>query len=208
MHIYTVQKGEHYFKGYKFQPFYYQLLLLIVGIILKITLGSWWYIIGSIICFLLLSILESQRTQSKSIRTYFLPNCAYQLMDNYDQVNKLYGFSEGFHHWNSARIGWRCTDGKFIELVAYCYINGKRVIKPMLKCKTESWVFCNIQNKTNKYVFKALTSSQSITVSVDKDKKFSIYSLFKLFTYRLFPYFGGKIAAPHNMGIYITKLTL
>ena len=94
-----------------------------------------------------------------------------------------------------------------IELLAYCYVNGKRVIKPLIKCKTESWVFCNIQNKNSKYVFKALSpNNQSVTVSIDKETKFSVYSLFKLFIYRLYPYFGGKIAAPHDMNLYLIKL--
>ena len=77
----------------------------------------------------------------------------------------------------------------------------------MIKCKTDTWVFCNIQNKSSKYVFKALSpNNQSITVSVDKDKGFSFYSLFKLFIYRLFPYFGGKMPAPHDMSLYTIKL--
>jgi len=209
MNLYTIKPGKHYFKGDKFQVAYIQYTLFLVGIILGICLENWWYIFGSLAVFCLFSFFLSDKTQTNSSRVYFYPNCKYQLSENYDQVNKLFGFSEGFHHWNSARIGWRCTDGEFIELMAYAYIDGVRVIKPMIKIKTELWVFCSIQNKSSKYVFKALNpNNQSITVSIDKSKKISIYSFFKLFIYRLFPYFGGKIAAPHKMDLCITKLRL
>lgn len=209
MNLYTVKPGKHYFKGNKFQFAYVQYALLLIGVILGISIGNWWYTIGAIVIFFTIAIFLSDKTKINSSRIYFYPNCKYQLSENYGQVNKLFGFSEGFHHWNSARIGWRCTDGEFIELMAYAYIDGVRAIKPMIKCKVESWVFCSIQNKSSKYVFKALTpNNQSITVSIDKGKKISIYSFFKLFTYKLFPYFGGKIAAPHKMDLCITKLRL
>lgn len=208
MHLYKVQKGKHYFKGYKWQLTILQYSLTLLGIVTASVFGNWWYALGTLVVFLIFVSIISVKLQSESIRAYFSPMCAYQISENYDQVNKLFGFSEGFHHWNSARIGWRCTDGRLIELVAYCYIDGVRVIKPMIKCRTEAWVFCNIQNKSGKYVFKALSPNQSITVSVDKSKKLSIYSFFKLFMYKLYPYFGGKIAAPQDMSIYITKLTL
>ena len=208
MNLYTVNQGKYYFKGDKFQFAYVQYALFLIGIILGIVLGSWWYIFGAVFIFSAFYFIFSAQTETDSSRVYFYPNCKYQLSENYDQVNKLFGFSEGFHHWNSARIGWRCTDGEFIELIAYAYIDGVRVIKPMIKCKTETWVFCSIQNKSSKYVFKALSpNNQSITISIDKSKKISIYSFFKLFIYRLFPYFGGKIPAPHKMDLSLIKLT-
>jgi len=207
MKLYSVKKGKYYFQGDKFQICILQYALTLIGIVLAIYFSSWLIALISVISFFAFYSFLQSKTISDSIRVYFFQNCTYKLTENYDQVNKLYGFSEGFHHWNSARIGWRCTDGENIELLAYCYINGERVIKPMITCKPDSWIFCNIQNKTNKYVFKALSpNNQSITVSVDKDKSFSYYSLFKLFIYRLFPYFGGKISAPHDMNIYMIRL--
>ncbi len=47
----------------------------------------------------------------------FDKNCLYKIetSDKYD-INKLYGFSTSyFHHIQSARVGWRCLDGKSIE---------------------------------------------------------------------------------------------
>lgn len=209
MELYSVKKGKYYFKGNKIQSAYFQFGLTALGIILSITYGNLWFLAASAVIFSIFGYYILEFTNSNSMRVFFKKNCTYKLEENFDQVNKLFGFSEGFHHWNSARIGWRSIDGETIELIAYCYINGKRIIKPMIKCKPEEWVFCNIQNKPSKYVLKAMISEgDCITVSVDKDKKISIYSFFKLFIYRLFPYFGGKIAAPHDMELCLIKLHL
>lgn len=207
MKLYSIKKGRHYFKGDRIQPALFQYGLTLLGIILSFVFINWWFLFGAAIVFFIFYHLIKSETTSDSIRVYFFKNCVYKLTENYDQINKLYGFSEGFHHWNSARIGWRCMDGENIELLAYCYIDGHRIIKPMIKCKPESWVFCNIQSKNSKYVLKALIpNKQSITVSIDKPKKLSIYSLFKLFIYKLYSYFGGKVAAPQDMNLYIIKL--
>lgn len=209
MQLYTIKKGNYYFWGNRWQPALLQYGLILICILLGIFLKNWWFFaVVPVIFFCFFTYLENQ-IKMNSNRVYFLPACKYQLSKNYDQVNKLFGFSQGFHHWNSARIGWNCTDGENIELFAYCYTNGKRIIKPLIKCKTENWIFCNIQNKNSKYVFKALDPQHnSITVSIDKNKKLSIYSFFKLFIYRLFPYFGGSISAPHDMSLYLINLHL
>lgn len=208
MESYVVKKGKHYFKGDKIQLAFLQYFVLATCLTLGLVYESWWWVLGGIVSFIGFWAFLDSAIRMESVRVYFMPNCKYQLLENYDQVNKLFGFSEGFHHWNSARIGWRCVDGENIELLAYCYINGQRIIKPMITCKPGTWVFCNIQSKPSKYVLKALSpNNQSITISVDKGKKWSIYTFFKLFIYKLFPYFGGKIAAPHDMEIRMIKLT-
>ena len=43
-------------------------------------------------------------------------------------VQKVIGFSRGWHHWNSVRLGIRKED-TYIVLYFYAYINGKRVIQ-------------------------------------------------------------------------------
>jgi hypothetical protein len=45
-----------------------------------------------------------------------------------DGVQKVIGFSRGWHHWNSIRLGIRKED-TYIVLYFYAYINGKRVIQ-------------------------------------------------------------------------------
>jgi hypothetical protein len=209
MELYSIKKGKFYFRGDKLQSFILQYFLSISLITLAIIFSNWWFVLPAILCFGYFSWFNENEIKMDSMRVYFFQNCTYQLSTNYDQVNKLFGFSQGYHHWNSARIGWRCTDGENIELLAYCYIDGVRIIKPMIKCKPETWVFCNIQNKSSKYVCKAMSpNGDSITVSIDKAKKITIYSFFKLFIYRLFPYFGGSVPAPHDMKLYLIKLRL
>lgn len=72
----------------------------------------------------------------------FDKSCRYELPDyNSLDVNKLFGLSFGWGayknvggpgyippvHWNSARFGWRWSRSQqCIELLAYCYVNGKR----------------------------------------------------------------------------------
>lgn len=207
MSLYTIKKGKFYSKGNKMQPLYMQYGLLILGIVLGITLDSWWYILGGLMAFICINSLALSETASDTRKVYFSPSCAYKrLPTNYDQVNKLYGFSEGHHQKNSARIGWRCTDGVNIELVAYAYVDGVNIRKPMIKVPTETWVLCNIQNQANKYVFKAISlKNQSVTITIEKGKKTLLSRFLKLFMYRLFPYFGGKIPAPNDMSLQLIK---
>lgn len=207
MKLYTIKKGKFYSTGSRPQPILVPLILTFLGIVGSFFLSN----ILVLIPFLALSIFSLTKLKKKTIvysrRVNFTNSCKYRLTENYDQVNKLFGFSEGYHHWNSARFGWRCIDYENIELFAYCYVNGKRIIKPLLTCKPNTWVFCNIQNQGSKYVFKAFNSKEKLaTATIEKDTKFSFYSLFKLFIYNLYPYFGGKIPAPRNMNIYMIPL--
>lgn len=207
MELYAVKKEKHYFRGDKFEPLLIPYLLFLIGSIVGICLASLLTTLSFVLAIIIYGAFIQDLFKKTSMRAYFLPTCLYQLSTNYDQVNKLFGISEGFHHKNSARIGWRCLDGEKIEILAYAYVYGQRVIKPMISCKTQQWVFCHIENKPSKYVFKALTANgESITVSIDKPKKLFIYQIFKLFIYRLYPYFGGQQTAPHDMSLYLIKL--
>ena len=49
-------------------------------------------------------------------------------LDKSHGVQKVIGFSRGWHHWNSIRLGIRKED-TYIVLYFYAYINGKRVIQ-------------------------------------------------------------------------------
>lgn len=55
--------------------------------------------------------------------------------DPYEQ-HKLFGFSRGYHHKNSFRVGFIYTGKKFI-LTAYVYDNGK---KPYPKYSVVGWI--------------------------------------------------------------------
>jgi hypothetical protein len=138
--------------------------------------------------------------KSLNFRAYFWESCLYVLPNKYDQINKLYGMSQGMHHVNSARFGWRCTDGDKIEILAYCYVDKKEINKSLIKIKPEQQVFCYLRINKNSYDFKVVAQDgTSSIVTVNKTKNCQI-------GYKLFPYFGGKFPAPHDMRIDIKEI--
>lgn len=148
------------------------------------------------------------------IMALFKESCIYSLKENYDQINKLYGISFNWlpfynkeekkwhpgHHNNSARFGWRCIDKKTIEILAYCYIDKKRVTKKITSVGHSKNINLSLIIKDGSYIFKAkVVGGKLKTVKVPKTNKK------KMIGYKLFPYFGGRIPAPHNMRLFIKK---
>ena len=142
----------------------------------------------------------------------FSENCLYTIDgdDKYD-INKLYGFSTTwFHHKQSGRIGWRCLNGKDIEIVTYSYNKGSRdidsmdilgVVKPNEKFR------CVIEDCETHYHYELIKN-----IEINKTEK--IYGRDKkskdwfLFHYILKPYFGGNKKAPHDMNIKIKRIEI
>lgn len=133
----------------------------------------------------------------------FHPSCLYDLesVDNYD-ANKLFGFSADFHHhWNSARIGWRCTNGKDIEVLTYTYVRKKRRNPEILGVVRPGDTFrCKIIKDPHAihYHFQNENYKNSIT----EDTHYYTF----LFKYLLYPYFGGNMTAPHNMQLDLKRI--
>ena len=71
----------------------------------------------------------SGKKTTKMLRSYmFTESCLFDLHDE-DQhdVNKLFGFSIGWHHKTSFRFGWRPNlENRTIEIVGYEYHDGVR----------------------------------------------------------------------------------
>lgn len=134
-----------------------------------------------------------------SWKVKFTDSCRYDLRSN-DQLdtNKLcgVGFFPGFHHVDSARFGWRYnTATGLIELLAYCYVDKQRIIKPLTSCEIGK-----------DYELKLWASDNIYSFSVwDGDKKSFFgyvtvtYAHRKRLQYGLWPYFGGNRQAPHDM---------
>ncbi len=132
---------------------------------------------------------------------YFEDSCLYDIgtSKNYD-INKLLGFSQGFHHKDSCRFGWRCIDGKTIEILSYCYVLGKRVKEVVLgSLKPLETGRFKISLEDTKYKFTFNTLNQHSITEVSRN-----YTASKL-GYGLFPYFGGVTKAPQKMFIHIIK---
>jgi len=151
-----------------------------------------------------------------SAKVCFRQNCIYRLTENYDQINKLIGqsfkilpwydslnkkFKPG-HHKDSVRFGWRCIDGETIELLAYVRMDGVRMHKPILTVNPETWAHIEFWESKEKYIFIAMSEDGDGSI-VEFDKTTTKKGILGLFIHRLYPYFGGKIAAPHGMRIDI-----
>lgn len=129
----------------------------------------------------------------------FTDSCFFDLKDE-DQhdVNKLFGFSIGYHHRTSFRFGWRpiLEEGK-IEIVAYEYHdNVRQPTMSICKIHPNKWYeFIIIYNrpKARSYYF---VEDEGFTNLVRlKGRKSGL-------GYTLGIYFGGNEKAPQDIIIY------
>jgi hypothetical protein len=133
----------------------------------------------------------------------FTESCRYDLKsaDQFD-INKLcgIGFIPGGHHKNSARFGWRYNEvAGIIELSAYCYINGQRVIKHVANLEIGKVYRIQLRLLCRSYYFICLGDglNESAEAAYTQGKKLS---------YRLGTYFGGNRPAPHEIKIELKRL--
>lgn len=124
--------------------------------------------------------------------------------NNKGDINKLYGVSYGIDpHWRSVRIGWRWNENlKVIELFAYSYVKGKRVVKFIssvaLLEQIEFQIFYSATS--NAVRINARTNDDSfVNVNVDEIDR-------SPFRFKLWPYYGGNKPAPNYMKIFIKEL--
>lgn len=116
-------------------------------------------------------------------------------------VNKLWGFSEGFsNQYNSARIGWRWLNGE-LQLFAYVYVRGTLLRDPISydppyikTVRIGSEINCSIAISGAHYIFTV----DGVVVQTARGTTASSYS-----GYQQYPYFGGTLTAPHLINIYI-----
>lgn len=136
----------------------------------------------------------------KKLIVRFTNSCRYTL-PNEDQndVNKLFGFSYGFHHIDSDRIGWRYNLGnQKIEIVLYSYECGKR--KP-----TQHITWANIDEEVSISIsidFNDVYKGRSVCIKVNDiwiNKMYKYKN--KWIIYTLGNYFGGNNRAPHTIKI-------
>lgn len=135
----------------------------------------------------------------------FDESCRYDLQtDDQFDINKLVGI--GYlpgHHKDSARFGWRYwTERKEIELSAYCYVGGRRVIQHICFCEIgkEYHIMLNATSVCyylHAYERHSTTCLGMATIQHAHDKHFK---------YRLGAYFGGNRPAPRTMKIELKKL--
>ncbi len=129
-------------------------------------------------------------------------SCLYKFNDEDDNdINKLYGFSIGYHHKNSHRFGWNCdSENNRINIFAYFYKDG--VICSQFLTVVECDVFYKYELKySNGIVYYNIMLNGNVIKSfcISHDiKKINI-------SYNLGLYFGGNKKAPHDMILYYKK---
>lgn len=133
----------------------------------------------------------------------FTSSCLYELKSNKNQINKLIGFSNGWHHHNSIRVGWvaenMTEDLKVIELFWYSYEKGKRYSKHLGYVQVDEIFSLHINNINGYYTITFKDSDGNITTETSNIK------IRKYWGYNLYPYFGGKEKSPHEIKIYLKR---
>lgn len=129
----------------------------------------------------------------------------YDIGKDQTDINKLLGFGYNLHHLNSDRIGWRYVPSKDkIELLLYSYNRKERVKKHICYVDINEEISINFYvefKKGFRYVYSKITTNEKIYYTKAKFHKPIIVLL-----YGLSLYFGGNIAAPHDINVYLKKL--
>lgn len=137
-------------------------------------------------------------------RFMFLKDDWYPFKDPDDlDINKLAGFSYGWHHKNSVRIGWTpmfSVEGMF-TLYFYIYNNGERITKTFANISSGTEYELEISLHNNKVVFD-MKQEKSLQ-SVKADENFTLPKT--KIGYFLWFYFGGNKRAPKKMTVYLKK---
>ena len=140
------------------------------------------------------------KKHSLSVKINMDKSCWFKLEEPADYaINKLVGWSYGYHHHNSIRVGWRPSIDRenWIEFHLYVYTNGGRSQHYIDK------VECNIENKLD---ITYHPEKSIITYSLHRPIVISngyMYAKVKTswWGYYLFPYFGGIKTAPTDIKI-------
>ena len=118
--------------------------------------------------------------------------------NNQLDVNKLYGFSDNNsdHHQFSARFGWRWS-ANALHLFAYTYNNGEMSYEELGTVSIGTEYTCSIKVTAANYIFSFNEASKNMSRAS---------STATAVGYKLYPYFGGDEAAPHDINIWIKEL--
>ncbi|MFZ4680704.1 MAG: hypothetical protein ACOYLP_11105 [Flavobacterium sp.] len=143
--------------------------------------------------------LKLTNLSSQSFDVIFDSSAIYRTIDPNNQydINKLYGFSEGFNHqYNSARLGWRWSDDS-LRLFGYVYNNGARISSEISTVTIGDTIRCSISLLDSFYQFSV--NQRVLNVSRTAIGTIAI-------GYQLYPYFGGDETAPQAIAIKIKEL--
>lgn len=141
---------------------------------------------------LLKKLLGVGKARSISANVSFYENCRYDIDKDQSDINKLYGLSFGYHHKNSARIGWRYNKKlDKIELTTYCYLDGVRLREKSLG------FFCFAEKIITEILIKGNLVKFVVNGSIIAEENLKTKGI----SYPLSLYFGGNQRAPHDMNV-------
>lgn len=147
------------------------------------------------------SVLQLTNYSSLHFKVKFDSSAIYKTANPVNQldINKLYGFSDNNanHQEYSARFGWRWYENE-VQVFAYVYNDARRSFSKIASIVIGKEYDCKIEVKAGKYVF----SLGDKTLEVSRSSRTTTAE-----GYKLYPYFGGDEAAPHDINIFIEELT-
>jgi hypothetical protein len=145
------------------------------------------------------SSIKSVKTSEMKFVAVFDESAVYTsvIPENQYDINKLYGFSEGFNNqYNSARIGWNWYDNA-LHLHAYVYNKGVRASSEIKTVSIGQEIICSIKVLGSNYIFTV----DGVSVTLGRGLATASAS-----GYQQYPYFGGDEVAPHKISIKIKSL--
>ncbi len=150
-------------------------------------------------------IISRNKTYSRKRYFKFTESCLYKFEDGYRGVNKLFGFSYGFHHNNSFRFGWRPNhDLSRIEIVGYEYKDGSMMPYITIgEVNINEWYYYSITYNSNSknLRYSLFGIDEKLMTRVSKRVKFK----WLYWGYVLNFYFGGIYPAPQDLTFYMKK---
>jgi hypothetical protein len=145
-------------------------------------------------------LIETLTSNELSFQAKFNSSAIYTFDDRglQDSKNKLMGFADcnSQHHQNSARFSWQWYNDH-LEIHAYCYVDGERKEKFVGVVDLDEYHEYTIRVEETQYVF---TLDNGLPVYIERAHKCD-----KGIYYMLWPYFGGSLAAPHDVTIDIIR---
>ena len=201
---YVFDKGTHYSRGQKTQPVYIALGLMVLGIILQCINGvSVWYSLALYAAAIITYFLIYKAMVMTHMRVVFDASCLYTVegADKHD-INKLFGVGFGDHSRYSGRFGWVGTPTE-IKLYAYTHNAGATSWEHIMSCLPNEPVELQLKLGATDYEYTAFKRDGERART--KHLK-TVPWLYKLIIYKLFPYFGGNLTAPHQMKLGMTHI--
>lgn len=141
---------------------------------------------------------ESLQRHKLAFEARFDSSAIYDFRDKALQSNKnkLMGFADcnSVHHENSARFAWQWYNNR-LEIYAYCYVNGERKEAFVGTAELNRYHKFELSMEDDFYVFR-LNQEAAVYIKRGNVCRSGIY-------YKMWPYFGGSIPAPHDVHISI-----